>query len=79
MLLKEIKKFVDNFIEEIRDKQIQIISHFDTDGITSAAIFSKTLERLNKQFSIKIILNIMMLSIYYKKFKTQLFISVSTT
>jgi len=55
MLLKEIKDFTKKFLEEIKNKKIQLISHFDTDGITSAAIFSKTLEKLNKQFSIKII------------------------
>lgn len=35
--------------------RIHLVSHFDSDGITSAAIISKTLERLNKPFSLKII------------------------
>ena len=55
MILKEVKNFVKQFLEEIKDKKIYLISHFDTDGITSATIFSKTLERLDKQFSVKIL------------------------
>lgn len=50
-----IKDFSNKFIEETKDKKIQIISHFDTDGITSATIIIKTLERLEKHFSTKII------------------------
>ncbi|MBS3079695.1 DHH family phosphoesterase [Candidatus Pacearchaeota archaeon] len=54
MILESIENFAKLFLEEIKNP-IHIISHFDTDGITSAAILCKTLERLNKQFSIKII------------------------
>jgi single-stranded-DNA-specific exonuclease len=36
-------------------KPISVISHFDTDGITSAAIFSKALERKKIKFSLQII------------------------
>lgn len=54
MVLTAINNFVKVFNEEIKNP-IHIISHFDADGITSAAIMCKTLERLNKQFSIKII------------------------
>ena len=50
-----IKDFSNKFIEDTKDKKIQIISHFDTDGITSASIVIKTLERLEKHFSTKII------------------------
>jgi RecJ-like exonuclease len=53
-MIVEIENFAKLFLEQIKNP-IQVISHFDTDGITSAAIMSKTLERLNKQFSIKII------------------------
>ncbi|MDD5193758.1 MAG: DHH family phosphoesterase [Candidatus Nanoarchaeia archaeon] len=52
---KTIKEFSELLLEKIKNKKIHIVSHYDTDGITSAAIFSKTLERLNKQFSLKII------------------------
>ncbi|MBR9704907.1 DHH family phosphoesterase [Candidatus Pacearchaeota archaeon] len=55
MLLTEIKKFSDSLLSKINNKKVKIISHFDTDGITSAAILSKTLERRNLQFSVKII------------------------
>ncbi|MDP3026396.1 MAG: DHH family phosphoesterase [Nanoarchaeota archaeon] len=55
MILKEIEKFTKEFLEKIQDKKIHLVSHYDTDGITSAAILSKTLKKMNKQFSIKII------------------------
>jgi len=57
-MLEDIKNFKEQFLRLTKDKKIQIISHFDTDGITSAAIFTKTLERLGKQFSTKIIKNL---------------------
>lgn len=53
-MIEDIKNFANQIIN-LTDKRIQVISHFDTDGITSAAIFTKTLERLGKQFSTKII------------------------
>ena len=55
MIQEQIKNFTKKFLAETENKKIHLISHFDTDGITSAAILSKTLERLNKQFSVKII------------------------
>lgn len=55
MTLKTIDKFSKIFLEKTRGKRIHLISHFDTDGISSAAIASKTFERLNYQFSIKIL------------------------
>ncbi len=55
MILKEVERFTKEFLKKIQDKKIHLVSHYDTDGITSAAILSKTLKRLNKQFSIKII------------------------
>ncbi|MBT4135407.1 DHH family phosphoesterase [archaeon] len=55
MILKNIENFVKILLEKTEGKKIHLVSHFDTDGITSAAIFSKTLERLNKQFSLKIL------------------------
>ncbi len=54
-MLTDIKQFSDKFLKQTTNEKIQIISHFDTDGITSAAILTKTLERLNKHFSTKII------------------------
>ena len=50
-----MKEFSDKFLKQAKDEKIQIISHFDTDGITSASILTKTLERLEMQFSTKIV------------------------
>jgi len=55
MVKNSIKKFSELFLEKIKDKKIHLISHFDTDGITSAAILSKALEKLEMQFSLKIL------------------------
>ena len=55
MILDEIKDFTKKFLQETDNEKIHLVSHFDTDGITSAAIFTKTLERLTKQFSVKIL------------------------
>jgi len=55
---KAIEIAVEKFLEKIKDKNIKIISHHDTDGITSAAILAKTLKRLDKKFSIKIVKNL---------------------
>ena len=52
---KAISNLANEFLELSEDKPVRIISHHDTDGITSAAIISKTLKRLNKPFSIKIV------------------------
>ena len=47
--------FVKEFLEFSKDKPIRIISHYDTDGITSAAILAKTFKRLDKKFTIRIV------------------------
>jgi len=52
---KRIELIAKEFLEKTKDKEIQIISHFDTDGITSAAIMIKTLRKLDKTFSVKIV------------------------
>lgn len=46
------------FLDEIKGKTLQVISHFDTDGITSAAIMIQTLKRLDQKFSVKILKNL---------------------
>ncbi len=51
----EIKLIVEKFLEISKDKEIQIISHFDTDGITSATIMIQTLKKLDKKFSLTIV------------------------
>jgi len=44
-----------NFVERSKDKEILVVSHFDTDGISSAAIAVKALRRMDRAFSIKIV------------------------
>lgn len=55
MLDIKIKYTAKSFLENIKDKNIQVISHFDTDGITSAAIMIKALKRLKQKFSMRIV------------------------
>jgi len=54
-MLKEVERVAKEFLEVSKGKSIRIISHYDTDGITSAAILAKALKRLDKRFSIKIV------------------------
>ena len=54
-MLKEIGDFKKEFLEFSKDKPIRIISHLDTDGITSASILIKTLQRLDRRFSVRIV------------------------
>ena len=54
-MLEHIKNFAKDFLENSGKKQILIISHFDTDGITSAAIIGRYLKKLDKNFSFKIV------------------------
>ncbi len=54
-LSEKIKSIARKFLEESKDREIQIISHFDTDGITSATIMIHALRKLDKTFSLKII------------------------
>lgn len=54
-LEEQIKLTVIKFLEKSKNKEILIISHFDTDGITSATIMIQTLKKLDKKFSVKII------------------------
>ena len=55
MLKDKIELAIKELHELPKDKPIKVISHFDTDGITSAAIMARTLERLNKKFSLQIV------------------------
>ncbi len=54
-LESEIENVAKKFIEKIGEKEIYVVSHFDTDGITSATILIKTLKKLDKKFSVKIV------------------------
>ena len=52
-MLEAIKHLAEDFIAQ--DKKIMVISHHDTDGISSAAIMAAVLQKLDKDFSIKIL------------------------
>lgn len=54
-LKEEIKVISKKFLEESKNKEIVVIGHFDTDGITSTAIMVQTLKRLDRKFSVKIV------------------------
>ncbi|MBU1103512.1 MAG: DHH family phosphoesterase [Nanoarchaeota archaeon] len=54
-MLEKIKLAVERINELGAGKPIKVVSHFDTDGITSAAIFSRALKRAGKQFSLEIV------------------------
>ncbi len=55
VLEKEIKEVAKEFLKKSEEKEILLISHFDTDGITSAAIMIQTLKKLDRKFSVKIL------------------------
>ena len=52
---EQIKYVASKFLEKSKEKEIFIISHFDTDGISSASIMIQCLRDLDKKFSVKII------------------------
>jgi len=54
-MLKRIQQAIDKIEVLSKEKEIKVVSHFDTDGITSAAIFARVLERWNKNFSLEVV------------------------
>ncbi|MDO8459578.1 MAG: DHH family phosphoesterase [Nanoarchaeota archaeon] len=54
-MINKIKSAIESIDEASRKKSIKVISHYDADGITSAAIFSRALQRWGKRFSIEIV------------------------
>ncbi len=54
-LKDSIKSAAEKFLEKTEGKEILVVSHFDTDGITSAAIMIQALKRLDRKFSVKIL------------------------
>jgi single-stranded-DNA-specific exonuclease len=50
-----LKRAIEQIDRLSKQKKIKVISHYDADGITAAAIFSRTLQRWNKQFSLEIV------------------------
>jgi len=51
----KIKEAVERIGKISEKKPIKVISHFDCDGITSAAVFSRALQRWGKNFSLEIV------------------------
>ncbi|MEK6933792.1 MAG: DHH family phosphoesterase [Nanoarchaeota archaeon] len=54
-MLKKIKSLIEQIDLLSKEKPIKVISHYDTDGITSAAIFTRALQRWKKKFSLQIV------------------------
>lgn len=52
---EQLQHVIQKLQESSTRKPIRVISHHDTDGITSAAIFSRALQRWNKKFSLQIV------------------------
>ncbi|GAH63166.1 unnamed protein product, partial [marine sediment metagenome] len=78
-LEKEIKVVSKKFLKDSKNKEIFLISHFDTDGITSAAIMIQALEKLDKRFSVKIVKRLEEKTIYeLPKNKLTLFLDLAS-
>ena len=50
-----LKETAECFLKEASGKNVEVVSHFDTDGITSAAIMIQALKRLDQKFSLRIV------------------------
>ena len=57
-LEEEIGLVAGKFLEASKNREIQVISHFDTDGITSATIMIQTLKKLELPFTLQIVKNL---------------------
>jgi RecJ-like exonuclease len=54
-MLKQVKQITEDFLLLSSKKPIRIISHVDTDGITSASILIKALSRMDKKFTLRVV------------------------
>lgn len=54
-LEEEISITVNRLLESSENKEILVIGHFDGDGITSSAILTRALKRLDKKFTVRIV------------------------
>jgi RecJ-like exonuclease len=57
-LSDRISQVSEEFLKTPEDKEVQIVSHFDTDGITAASIIIKCLKRLDRKFNTLIVKNL---------------------
>ena len=73
------ERVAKTFLETVSDEGVEIVSHFDTDGITSATIMMNALKRLDKKFSLKIVKSLTKEFIYsLDKNKTILFLDLAS-
>lgn len=54
-LKENIKETVERFLESTKKRGVLVVSHFDTDGISSAAIMIQTLKKIGRKFSVQIL------------------------
>ncbi len=54
-MIEKIKESIQKIDEVSAGKKIRVVSHFDTDGICSAAIFARAMGRWGKNFSLEIV------------------------
>jgi len=54
-MFENIKRAIQRIDNLSKEKELLVVSHFDTDGITSAAIVARVLSRWGKIFSLKIV------------------------
>ncbi len=54
-LEESMKDAVKKLLEIPKEKEVLVVSHFDTDGISSAAIMIQALKNLDRKFSVKIV------------------------
>ena len=52
---KSMKEATIKFLEIPKEQEILVVSHFDTDGISSAAIMIQALKKMDRKFSVKIL------------------------
>jgi len=57
-MIERVKEVKEKILNLPNSKPLKIISHFDTDGITSAAIIARALQRENIEFSLEILKNL---------------------
>ena len=48
----QIEAVAEKFLKIAKTKEIKVVSHFDTDGITSAAIITKAFKKKDLNFPI---------------------------
>ncbi len=54
-MIEKIKNTAASFLKQIENSGVQIVSHFDTDGITSASIITKALKKKDVRFNLRIL------------------------